>query len=299
MSDFSSSLPTRTSTNGDVVAKICDGTTNTQLLAIDANGKVIVKLDDSAGNGITSQVNGSQQALDVGINVAGVQIDPRDSRALTASDVVTANQGDANTIANAWPVLPTDGTNSQSFTAAGEAKVSVTQALPAGSNNIGFVEANTRDGSGNQITSVGGGIHRGLDVSLMNTTGSIDMANPLPVVISETISGAVEVLDFKQATAVAGAASDSHTYTITSGKAFHLQKIQASGSGKIKVEVKLGTISSEVLKVVMFNSTSNPNCEYAFASPQSMANTMDIVVTITNLDLAASNVYSTIEGYEI
>ena len=50
-------------------------------------------LRDAAGNLITSQANGSQRALDVGINVAGVQIDPRQVRALTNTDVVTAEQG--------------------------------------------------------------------------------------------------------------------------------------------------------------------------------------------------------------
>jgi hypothetical protein len=35
------------------------------------------RTQDGAGNNLTSQTNGSQQALDVGINVAGVQIDPR------------------------------------------------------------------------------------------------------------------------------------------------------------------------------------------------------------------------------
>lgn len=143
MADYNSSLPVRTENNGDVAVKVVDGTITSQTLGIDANGKVTVKLDDAAGNGITSQVNGAQQALDVGINVAGVQIDPRSIRALTAADVVTANQGSANTIANAWPVKPTDGTNSQSFTAAGEAKVSVTQPLPAGANNIGSVNQGT------------------------------------------------------------------------------------------------------------------------------------------------------------
>jgi hypothetical protein len=50
-------------------------------------------LRDAAGNLITSQANGSQRALDVGINVAGVQIDPRQIRALTSADVVTVDQG--------------------------------------------------------------------------------------------------------------------------------------------------------------------------------------------------------------
>lgn len=38
---------------------------------------------------------------------------------------VTVNQGLPNTLPNAWPVIPTDGTHSQSYTAAGEAKVIV------------------------------------------------------------------------------------------------------------------------------------------------------------------------------
>jgi hypothetical protein len=50
-------------------------------------------LRDASGGLITAQTSGSQRALDVGINVAGIQIDPRQIRALTASDVVTAQQG--------------------------------------------------------------------------------------------------------------------------------------------------------------------------------------------------------------
>lgn len=92
MSDFNSSLPVRTQNNGDIAAKIVDGTTTSQALAVDSSGRITTKMDDGAGNAITSQVNGSQQALDVGINVAGVQIDPRSIRALTSSDVVSVVQ---------------------------------------------------------------------------------------------------------------------------------------------------------------------------------------------------------------
>src|SRR5271165_5928814 len=93
MSDYASSLPVRTQTNGDVVAFIADGTTPTQLLGVDSSGRITIKLQDGNGNPITSQANGAQQALDVGINVAGVQIDPRQIRALTSADVVTVDQG--------------------------------------------------------------------------------------------------------------------------------------------------------------------------------------------------------------
>lgn len=95
MSDFNSSLPMRTEANGDVVSKICDGTTNTQLLSVDSSGKLTAKLNDASGNGVTSQTSGGQRALDVGVVVAGTQVDPRDIRALTNADVVTAEQGNA------------------------------------------------------------------------------------------------------------------------------------------------------------------------------------------------------------
>lgn len=52
-----------------------------------------MRLHDATDTGITSQLNGGQQALDIGIVVAGVQIDPRLIRPLTAADVVTANIG--------------------------------------------------------------------------------------------------------------------------------------------------------------------------------------------------------------
>lgn len=51
-----------------------------------------VNIHDGAGNSLTSQVSGGQRALDVGINVAGVQVDPRQIRALTSADTVTVVQ---------------------------------------------------------------------------------------------------------------------------------------------------------------------------------------------------------------
>lgn len=50
-----------------------------------------------------------------------------------------ADQGTPASLANAWPIKPTDGTNSQIFLATGEGKVAVTQPLPTGSNGIGSV----------------------------------------------------------------------------------------------------------------------------------------------------------------
>jgi hypothetical protein len=122
MSDINSGLPVRTQLPGqanydDVVVRVADGTTASQLLAIDSTGRVTVKLDDGAGNAITSQVNGAQRALDVGINVAGVQIDPRQIRALTAADVVSVVQSTSPWIvsdtSDGSPTGGTAGTTSQ------------------------------------------------------------------------------------------------------------------------------------------------------------------------------------------
>lgn len=77
MADQNTSLPVRTQNNGDVVAQIVDGTTTSQKLGVDSSGRVTVKLDDGNGNVVTSQANGAQRALDVGVNVSGVQVDPR------------------------------------------------------------------------------------------------------------------------------------------------------------------------------------------------------------------------------
>lgn len=60
---------------------------------VSIDGPLNANLFDFEENGITSQVNGTQRALDVGVNVAGVQVDPRAIRALTASDVVTVQGG--------------------------------------------------------------------------------------------------------------------------------------------------------------------------------------------------------------
>jgi hypothetical protein len=92
----------------------------------------------TSSNSLAVTISSDQSIVPTSVNVGGSAIDPRSIRPLTAADVVTANQGGAP-----WTVKPTDGTNSQAYTAAGEAKVSVTQPLPAGANVIGSVNQGT------------------------------------------------------------------------------------------------------------------------------------------------------------
>lgn len=83
-----------------------------------------LKAQDGAGNALTSQVNGAARALDVGVNVAGVQVDPRAIRALTSSDVVSVatltvvDQIDTTPLLNAASTnIPASASNSLSIVA--------------------------------------------------------------------------------------------------------------------------------------------------------------------------------------
>lgn len=409
MADFNSSLPVRTENNGDIVAKISDGTTASQLLSIDSSGRVVVKLDDGSGNLITSQANGIQRALDVGINVAGVQIDPRSIRALTSADIVSvvqstspwitkdqadgpvapgaaasfseliggvfnttpptltngqqaalqvdangrlltdanvllsndlnygtvgantlrtaaqignatgaasfnsgatgaqtlrveANQGASATAANGWFIKPTDGTNNQAYLASGEAKVSVTQALPAGSNNIGSVNQGTSPWVEN-LSQVGGSA-----ISLGQKTSAASLPvviasdqSPIAVTISDIPAG-TPVNDAKDASSIAAGSSDNHDYTVTTAKTLHLHQIEGSASGKAKFEVLVETgVATGVFtsRFVKFNSTANPNISVSLQDPISVAAGVRVRVIATNKDLLAQDLYSTISGQEV
>jgi hypothetical protein len=113
------------------------------------------KLADSAGNLVTSQTSGSQRALDVGVNVAGVQVDPRAIRALTATDSITA-------------VQPTAANFQATVTQTGTWNVG----LNAGANLIGSVKLD--DGSGVSITSQASGLQRALDVGINVAGAQVD-----------------------------------------------------------------------------------------------------------------------------
>ena len=355
MSDYNSSLPVRTENNGDVVVRVGDGATPSQYLGVDASGRIVTKINDGSGNSLTSQANGGQQALDVGINVAGVQIDPRSIRALTSADVVSVVQstspwitkdvadgsvtgGTAGTfsqlaggIYNATPPTLTDGQQAAlQFDSSGKLLVTanltstddhnygtvgantlrtaaqIGNATGAADFNFGAVGAQTLRvaalvGNASGLANFGNGATgaQTLRVAANIAVAGADVSgvNPLPVTITSATTGD-EVLDFAQASSIAAAASTTHSYAVTATKTLSLQKVAATGSGKIKVQISLGTTGSEVLKVVLFNSTAEPNVEYEFAAPQPLDDTQSVKVVITNLDKQAQDLYSTIEGFE-
>lgn len=108
-------------------------------------------LNDGNGNALTSQANGSARALDVGIDVSGAQIDPRQIRALTSSDVVTANAG-SGTFSISGTVTANAGTNLN------------TSALNLETTQSGFKSANHTD-----LTT----INSTLGTPMQNSGGSV------------------------------------------------------------------------------------------------------------------------------
>lgn len=364
MADTNSGLPIRSQIPGqanydDIIVKLADATNTSNLLAIDAAGLIGSKLFDGAGTAITSQANGAQQALDVGINVAGVQIDPRDIRALTATDVVTANQGTANTNANSWFVRLSDGTNDSVLLATGELTVAVTQLLTEDHNfgaagastlrvaallgnatgqadfNFGTVGAQTVRAAA-QIGNATGAADFNFGAvgaqtlrtaaQLGNATGAADYgngatgaqtlrvaanlavagadvsaSNPVPVVIASDNVG-TEVNAYNTASAIAAGASSNHDYTVTALKTLLLTQIEATASGRAKIEVQVETgvaTGTFQTRFVQFNSTAETNMSIQLKSPISVAAGVRVRVIRTNRDLLPQDLYSTISGQEV
>lgn len=357
MADFNSSLPVRTETNGDVVGRLVDGTVTSQYLAIDAAGLIGSKLYDGAGTAITSQANGGQRALDVGIDVAGVQIDPRQIRALTTSDQITAFQGTSPWITkdqNDGPVTPgavasfsgliggqynstlptlttgqqaaiqvdssgrllvvTTSTDDHNYGLVGAGTLrtaaQIGNATGAADFNFGTVGAQTlraaaQIGNATGAASFNAGATSAqtlrVAANLYDSTGTpFSPTNPLPVTIDTAAGTTID--DYKDASAIAAAASDNHDYTVTAGKTLYLSQIYSSASGKAKmlvaVETGVGT-GTFTTKFVQFNSTAETNMVISLEDAIPVAAGVRVRCTMTNRDLLSQDLYSTICGHEV
>lgn len=94
--------------NGSGVTQPVSGT-----VAATQSGNWSQRLQDGNGNIVTSQLSSAQRALDVGVNVAGVQVDPRQLRDGAGTSVVvgqtTMSASLPVTIASNQSVLPQEG----------------------------------------------------------------------------------------------------------------------------------------------------------------------------------------------
>lgn len=317
MSDYDSSLPVRTETNGDVAAKIVDGTIPSQALTVNADGSI----------NITD--NGASLTVDA------VDLDIRDLTSASDSvevlqathDNLNANAniqvGDAD-VANGNPVpvsdaggsLTVDATDldirdlafaTDSVDVSGSTDIGLDAATLAAlesitvQNGAGAAAVNIQDG-GNSITvdatdldirdlthvsdsvKVGDGTY----FLTVNTDGSINV-----VVIDGTPGTPIN--NYNTAAAVAAGATSNHDYTVTATKTFYLNQIEASGTGKMKIEVLVNGVS----KFVQFNSTANTNMSIHLENPITAAAGQVVRIIRTNRENQAQDLYSTISGYEL
>jgi len=131
---------------------------------------------------------------------------------------------------------------------------------------------------------------------LRDDSGSAFGIESNPIYVTTTDNPQDEVHDYDKASAIAKDASATHTYSPSAGA--KIRSLHLSASGMAKWEIAYGVTSSEVEKYVYFNSVSNPNIIARFQAPITLASTDSMVITKTNLDNQAQDVYSTINGDE-
>jgi|SRR5579859_3813192 len=329
MSDFNSSLPVRTQNNGDIVVEVSDGTTPSQKMAVNSAGSAQVAGQGVAGTpaggvvsvqGVTGgtalPISGTVTATNPSVSTNGAA-GPSSS---TQSGGLVATSSPSYTTGNLEPLsltlagaLRVDGS---SVTQPVSGTVAVTQSTTPWVDNISQIGgsaislgqttmsasipvaiASNQSAVASNITQIGGSTQSAtnpLFVELTNGTSAISSANPLPVSSTPVVVGTPKLYyTDSAAVAVGSPATQSITAAGTSG--FYLQSIVLSGSGKFKATVAIGATTY----FAAFNSTATPTVEIAIPNNFLVPTGTAIVVTMTNNDLAAQDLYSTLVGIQI
>jgi len=174
-------------------------------------------------------------------------------------------------------------------------------AIPA--SQSGVWSTRIQDGAGNALTSSAAGATRPLDVSLRDAAGALlgSSANPIAVAFAADLPGA-EIINYFTSVNTAGGGSSNHDYTVTAAKTLYLKQIEATASGKSKIEVQVETgVASGTFntRFVQFNSTATPNMSIVLESPIAVAAGVRVRVIRSNRDNQAQDLFSTILGQEI
>lgn len=287
MSDVNSSLPIRTQDPGDAIVKIADATTPAQQLKVEAdgsiniNGSVIlapgaeVKITDGTDD-LAINADGSLNAVVTATNLdirdlafATDKVDVSGSSVTVSGSVsVTATNLDIRDLAFATDKVDASGS---SVSVSNFPAVQPVSATNLDIRDLSAAQDNVR-------------ISDGTDSLEVNSDGSIN------VKIIDGTPG-TPVNDYNTAASVAGGATSSHTYTSTGD--FYLTQIEATGSGKMKIEVQVNGVT----RFVQFNATSDPNMQILLSQPPLVTSGQTVVVIRTNRENQSQDVYSTISGY--
>lgn len=266
-----------------VEVKITDGTDD---LAINADGSLnavvtATNLDIRDLVFATDKVDVTGSSVSVS-NTVTVQSTDLDIRNLTfAQDKVDASGStvalDAPTLAALESVTVQNGS--------GAAAVNIQDG--GNSITVDSVDLDIRD-----LTHVSDSVKigDGTDFLAVNSDGSINVR------LSDR-SG-VEQLSYNLGTAIAAGATSNHDYTTTG--AYRLTQIEASASGRMRIEVQIETgAATNVFNTiaVQFNSSAAPNLSLSLSSPPLVVSGARVRVIRRNSDNQSQDLYSTIIGY--
>ena len=256
---------------------------------ITPSGTQNVNITEVGGNAVTTTVPVSGTVTVQQPTGSNLHVDVDNFPATQpVSGTVTANQGTPNTLANAWPVEVTDGTN-----------VLGTSSHPVRVDPTGTT---TQPVSGTVTANQGGAPWSVNNTQIDGTaisvnTGNADagtqrvvLATNQPTVpVSFGIPG-TPTLDYATSASVATSGTATHSVAgpIT------LDSVEASASGEMKVTIAYGTTGSEATVLVGFTSASNPMFKYQFSQPIVIASGSSVKLTLKNRDTSAMDVYSTI-----
>jgi hypothetical protein len=126
--------------------------------------------------------------------------------------------------------------------------------------------------------------------------------NPIFVQVVTGATSSTEINDFNQAVGVAAmGGTATHALPVSAASTLLLRSVIFAGSGSGKVEIALGPLASEVTKAVAFISSANPTRQVFFDPPIELVFASDeqVLLTVTNRDNQAQDLYTTIIGDEI
>lgn len=316
MSDYNSSLPVRTENDGDVVAKISDATTPSQQLAVGSDGSINVT--DNGGSltvdGVDFDIRDLTSASDSVEVLQSVHDDLNANANLQVGDVDVAN-GNPVPVSDAGGSLTVDAVDldirdlafaTDSVDVTGSevsldattlaALESITVNNPAGAGAVNIqdggnsITVDAADLDIRDLTHVSDSIKvgDGTDFLAVENDGSIN------VNVTNNVPGD-EICDYNTSASVAKDASVNHDYTVNVGKTLTIEEIIISGSGKLKAEILINAVT----KIVVFNSTAEPNIMIPLRRMCQAAASQVVRITITNRDNSAQDLYSTLIGTEL
>lgn len=207
----------------------------------------------------------------------------------------------AGGVYNSTPLTLTNGQQaSLQLTASGALEVALAGASLGYDTNYGVVGVDTlrtaaQIGNATGAADFGNGSTgaQTLRVAANLAVAGADVSNinPVPVALVSSTPGTA-IQDYHTSAALAAGASVTFTYTVAAGHTFNLERVWASSAVQIKAVVNKN--GSPIF--VGFASTATRNIDITVVAPPIIAAGNTVTVTITNIDLLASDVYCTIEG---